>query len=291
MDSDLIVLNARLRTDQTNHVVWLSLSRINGVKRLDDAQLRCYINDVLAAEAEEVKSDPRGDASQYAFSAEIQPGDEVRLEASRDGLEVTATAIAPLKAQLVTIDTTHIERSPYDGGQALACKLQLQDNPNQSDWYRIFVHYDEKEIGAPETDRKECSIDFGFHLDPILNGSNQLTLKDNSWTSDSIYCKFQDTGFANKTAEVEIHIDDYDLEPFRYSYYQPDGGLPPRERNLHFDFLSISKEEYDFLGQYEKLSSGDGLGFLLEPIYIPSNVNGGLGFFSIASVSSQDIQL
>ena len=302
-DSEFIVLNASLRTDETSHAVWLSHSKVDGIRKLSGAQLCCYINGVLVAKAEEEKTGITEIASKYTFSAEIRPGDEVYLEASRDGLEASATVVAPRTAQILDIDTTRIDDSPYYFGYpTLACKLQLQDIPDQPDWYRISVHYDEQEIGVPKTFNRECDINFGFTQDPILSGGDPSVRAKNYYEDDlfnltgttKLYCMFQDTGFSDKTAEVEIHIMDRELDQFNYSYpqyYESDGELPPRERNLRFDFLSITKEEYDYLVQYEKSVSSYEPKVLQEPVHIPSNVEGGLGFVSIASVSSRTISL
>lgn len=301
-DSELIVLNASLRTDRTEHVVWLSKSRADGIVKLSDARLHCYINGKLVAEAEEVETSPFESASRYLFSAQIQPGDEVRLEASQGALKASATAVAPRPATLAGVDTVSIARSPYYSVgnydcPALSCKLRLQDLPDQPNWYRLFVRYEEYETEHPEY-LNECSIEFGFNRDPILSEGKLPSLKENALqelldalTEVNTYCKFRDTEFADKTAEVEIQIRNTEFEHFIHAYYEPEVGLPPREKNLYFDFITISKEEYDYLVQYEKAHSGADIAILQEPVHIPSNVEGGMGFFTVSSVSSRAIRL
>ena len=293
-DSELIVLNASLRTDRTDHVVWLSKSRADGIVKLSDARLRCYINGKLVAEAEEEATNPTESASRYLFSAQIQPGDEVRLEASQGGLKASATAVAPRPATLVGVDTVSIASSPYFvGGNKtyphLACKLGLQDLPDQPNWFRLFVHCVENPVDIPEY-KNDRSIKFGFNRDPILN-EGKLQLDDYSFAllstltyEQTTYCKFRDTEFADKTAEVEIHIDFTDIHSFISDH-------PLMEENIYFDFLTISKEEYDYLVQYEKANSDPDLAMLHEPVHIPSNVEGGMGFFSVAAVSTRSIRI
>jgi len=302
-DTELIVLNAMLRTDQTEHVVWLSESRCDGILQLSDAQLRCYVNGTLVAEAEETPEEITRVAGKYVFSAEIRPGDEVRLEASYKKLKAQATAIAPVPALLAGVDTASLARSPYYfSGKydcpTLSCKLRLQDIPDQPNWFRIHVHYDEMGLEDPFHQLYEHGINFDFNRDPILCDGNPQPLKIDAYqelisalSRETAYCKFRDSEFADKTAEVEIQIRKTEFDYFKYVLFKPDGTSMTRVKNLHIDFLSISKEEYDYLVQYEKANTDGDFELYREPVHIPSNVEGGLGFFSIASPSTRTIRI
>ena len=107
----IIIMNASLRTDETVHTVWLCQGGITELSGINDAELTCYINDEFAAKAHlaltEDEKDYQDDygyyyfARPYEFSAEIKPGDKVRLDASWYGLHASATTYAPNQERLL----------------------------------------------------------------------------------------------------------------------------------------------------------------------------------------------
>jgi len=306
-DPEVLVINAMLRTDRTDHCVWLSTSTVDDVMALKDASLRCYINGELAAEGICLPDDPDYHnyyASRYTFSAQIRPGDEVRLEASSGALHASATVKAPLAATLAAVDTVRIEHSLYYAYAgydipSLGCNLHIQDQPGQDNWYRLLATYDGKAFGYAAGARDIRNVCFEFARDPILSDGNP-TLQEHDFSlsgiftnllSENIYCTFRDKPFADGRADVQIEIFDGSV----YDYYQQfEVDRSERDRHLRIDLLTISKDEYDYLNQLNNDVSYEGERIFLilqEPVHIPVNVEGGLGFVSVASVSSQEIIL
>ena len=305
-EADVIILNARLRTDDTTHTVWLSHSLPNTVKPMDDAQLACYVNGEHVADGKLTKIDYSGsDNSPYEFKARIQPGDEVRLEVTCHGLRAQATATAPQPAAITAVvDTTWSWYSAdFQTGQdqSLACKLRLQDRPGENNWYRITVsgsadvtrdaeYKDFYGNILPNNFRVDRSIRFSFRDDPILNDGYQDPDSDLSDLLDffssavyNMYCTFSDRAFADSQADVTIHISDYELAYYKYvEYYHHEKS---DHLSLHFDLLSLSSDEYLYFEAYNRYDIYGEMTPIYDPICFPSNVEGGLGFFSIASVS------
>jgi hypothetical protein len=297
-DPETIILNAMFRTDEPVHVAWLSRGLVNDIQPLPDAQLRCYINGELVEEGVLVPQDEYYYASKYEFSSKIQPGDEVRLEAVDGSLRASTSVTAPRAAQLVSVDTTYL-LSPYlDQNPAIACKLKLQDLPDQANWYRLSVLYEEYEndrdwydgrILKEEWERK--LVDFAFLQDPILADSsrpdqgNRVSFMYFLGSGDSnTYCFFQDTPFADTTADVEIHVPNFGHGFFSQTQLQ--------RLSLEFTLLTIPEEEYNYLIQVQKsLYDSTDYGALREPIHVPGNVEGGLGFFTVESASTLTVQL
>ena len=296
-DPECLVMNALLNTNDENHSVYMSLSRFEGTLEVEDAQLRCYINGTAVAEAEYVAPSYKPSYysltnSQYRFTARIRPGDEVRLEATRGSLRASATVVVPQAAAITAVDTTFVEKSPYftnreDGEGALACRLKLQDIPGQSNCYRLVTYYDYSNRFYDYTYREK--IGFGYLQDPILKDRFVPEQKKGNdlaalffMSRPNSYCTFRDGDFADGTAEVEIHI------PEQY-YNAPAEPAPDNRITRKFEYvlLSITQDEYDYLGQVDKsLNASSHLGRLEEPIRIPTNVEGGLGFVSVASAAT-----
>ena len=293
-DPEIIILNGMLRDDDTLHVIWLSQGMLKEILPLHGAQLHCYINGELAAEGEYLdpgQYNKEVNASKYQLAMRLHPGDVVRLDVEKGALRASATATVPQPATPVAVDTVHVEESPYfikenTGHGALSCKLRIQDLPGQPNWFRLLSYY-HSEVHRPYAEYViHNQIGFGFLLDPILQDGylpvaekmNDLTNLFSGFSTPNMYCSFKDAAFADGSEEVEIHIPDYHYRPYLHD---------DDENSLQFSLLTISEEEYGYLTQLNKSLYNDmDLGVLQEPVHVPTNVEGGLGFFSIASVKT-----
>ena len=296
-EPELLVMNAMLRTDESFHSVLLSLSRADEAFALKGAQVDCYVNGELVAHGEGHPADYRESlVGQYTFNAEFHPGDEIRLEARKDALHASATVTVPQPATIVAVDTVSLARSPYfahgKNPAALGCRLHLQDFPGQPNWFRLEAVFHEVFYphGYPY-DRQEL-INFGFEQDPILldghlaqQGGNSFSELFDSMNTRNIFLTFRDTAFADGIGEPEIHIPYSELDDL-YSF-DPD---VRKEKDIQFHLFTISQEEYDYLAQVAKSRATD-MGVLAEPVHIPSNVEGGLGFVSVSAVSKLVLRL
>ena len=300
-EPELLVMNAMMSTEEYEHGVWLSISRIDDSCALKGAQVDCYVNGEFVAHAKGMPEDYRESvASVYIFQADFHPGDEVRLEARKGALHASATVTVPQPAAIVAVDTVSIAQSPYytqeENPAALSCKLHLQDVPGQPNWFRLEAIFEEALYLNDYPHWKEKRINFGFEQDPILADGHPSQQSRNSFSElfDAIstpntFLSFRDTAFADGIGEPEIHIPYTEFKAFDdLVYYSPNGGK--KEKFIRFALLSIPKEEYDYLAQVAK-SRANGLGILEEPTHIPSNVEGGLGFVSIAATSELVLQL
>lgn len=295
LEEDVIIMNALLRTDEKVHEVWVSVGQLDNIAvPREDAHVKCYINGKFIAEAEFDRVITG--AKRFKFFADIQPGDEVQLKASVGSIQASATATAPQAAQIVAVDTFHVEKSPYflssrSGASAFGCRLQVKDNPGQQNWYRLLAEYEHRINDGVVLHRNSV---FEFYRDPILQdiyppfGEHGNPFDGLVPSNDkNVFCAFRDTGFADRTAEVEVHMQ-YDQINLGSDFGSV--GVYVTEKVLRFILLSISQEEYDYLVQINKsLYTDQSFNVLQEPVRIPSNVENGLGFFSIATASSFEI--
>ena len=312
--ASVIAMNAMLRTAETPHTVWMSVSHVNELSTMENAKLTCYINDQLVAEVtEDLTEDEkhlqdayfyRYYARPYRFNAEIKPGDKVRLEADWYGLHASVTAVAPQAPVLAAVDTVRTDKSPYSSEEAtysaLLCRLRLEDRPGESNWYRLCVSYeaDGKDgVGTPEESPAhwQGGMPFSYYKDEILNDGFRTPDDDKAMSSlfdllsghiYSKYCIFSDKAFADRTADVEINIfDDYLSRPWLVGAWEEDKEIT--RLRLKFDLLSLPYEEYHHLWSLTNAqNTGLDWSILSEPVRLPDNVQGGLGLVTVASVSS-----
>ena len=311
--AEVIIMNADLHTYDTTHSVWLSLGEINSVGELPDARLNVYINGEFAAEAstspEPETSWGKGNGSRYVFSADIHPGDEVRLEASWRDLHAQATVTAPAAASIASVDTLRVKgyNDQLDqDASTLHCKLRLVDCPGEKNWYYLLVT-ERSEVKRQDADGNEffstlsSSVPYVFDQDPILSEGMDLH-KDGRYNFISdllgydIYCPytlFTDKAFSESSADVEIAISELYFQPSFLAYDLHVAGeltATPVRMSLTFHLLSIPYERYCYVKTVSNVNNdSQEWNPLFEPATLPSNVKGGLGFVSIASDASMTL--
>lgn len=322
-EGDLIVLNALLSTDETVHTVYLSLSSPEaGNRPLTGAQVLCSVGDGPAIQAQEIpaQNSIRKSAG-YWFEAQIRPGDRLRIEVTGAGLRATAQAIAPLAPLPATADTL-----TRDGRMQFT--LHVQDRPGQPDYWQLRLAYRQEEvidtywreqIPFPEdmisgftpgqfiatyenVSGQELPLD--PEEDPILNdGYTPQSVIDRYYHTNAGFLFefspvnktriFSDHLFPDRTADVHFSTD---TEPLRWVNRGNSGDEVRRyhyhcTRTLVIRLLALDEGAFAYLGAVNRAKSRDGFNYLLvEPVVFPSNVEGGLGFLSVASATRLDLE-
>ena len=317
-ETPVAILNAQWNTQETTHRVELSVSRQNRVWALSGADVRITVNGKATYTATEepsaYASDPYYDPWEqvYAFDAVIQPGDEVRIEARKDAFALSATVQAPPAVDLSLIDTTTV-RMAYLGeiDEYLQVKVNFRDLPGTS-WYRVaacmeseYAYLDED--GNPVPDLAGTYVywmapETGF--DPIISeggGKNGgMDIGALLFEEESYSC-FSDQPFQDQECTIRPLFHPYSIYGFYDRYMAPewfydaeDGsiyeylyGLPYRShRTARLQVRTIDFAQYHYLKALQNLDTyGTEMTFLVEPTTLPSNVEGGLGFVGLETVS------
>ena len=309
-DQPVGVMNALLNTLDTTHTVLLSVARKSQMSPLDKADVHVFVNGTLAATAEEmcgmVQYDTRKEVG-YSFNTAFRPGDEVRIEARKDDISMTATVTAPQPATLLSADTVYV-RVNYLGvtGRIMQVKTVFQDLPGAS-YYRVtgrildeFKYLDMERNPVPGySGAVEDTLWVGTGSDPVISESAGKTSADLGTFLEKghTYHCFSDLSFAGQECTIRplfdpnrfhaFYLRQYvtdtiseDLSTLEYNYY-----LIIRRRAL-VQLRTLDFSHYRYLKVLEKLESyGKELSFLVEPAALPSNVEGGQGFVGLETVS------
>ena len=319
-EDPVVVMNAQLNTADTTHEIHLSVSRNNRVWGLDGADVRVTVNGKTTLTATQVYDDYSPDATTnyrfweqvYAFDADLKPGDEVHIEARKDAFEVTATVVAPPAVDLSIIDTSTVRMSYMgDTGDYLQVKLGFRDLPGDS-WYRVaacmeseYAYLDEE--GNPSPDYSGVQIwwmdpETGF--DPVISdGGGKTGGMDIGalLSAENSYNCFSDNSFRDQECTIRPlffpyviygyydryvfpEIEDYDAYQ---AIYEEISGMPYYAyRKARLQVRSIDFTQYHYLKALQNLDTyGTEMTFLVEPTILPSNVEGGLGFVGLETVS------
>lgn len=323
-EGDLIVLNALLSTDEPEHIVHLAVSSSeSGNRPLTDAQVLCTVGDGPAVRATEISSTSSLQKSaQYSFEAQIRPGDRVRIEVAGAGLRAVAQTVAPQAPLPATADTL-----TRDGRMHFT--LHVQGRPDRADYwqlrlafreqYRIDYYwrdrnpYPEDEhfeftpgmyINTSESEsEQELPLDPGE--DPILNdGYTPQAVIDRYYNTNAGFLFefspvnktriFTDHRFAGDGADVQFSTD---ATPLLNSEYGQARDWMIRyhyhcTRTLTVRLLALDEAAYAYLDAINREKSRNGFNYLLvEPVIFPTNVEGGLGFLSVASATPLELAL
>ena len=245
----------------------------------------------------------------YRLTTVLHPGDNIRLEATAENgrYHASAEVTVPQPIESLQVDTSFAYLREYSG-QTLyrQYEITLQDRPNEKNYYRLEIlnnyhiqarhtvpSLDEEgnqvtdEYGTPLYVYKDTT--FNYSDCELINREDIILTDGNISHSDedednvlfpiihNKYNIFTDNSFPNSFATLKV--------------YMP---LIPKGLNWYYDvrasllsstvrLLSITETEYRYLKALNCLDDGDYDEALMEPVSLPCNVEGGLGFVGAAA--------
>lgn len=311
-DEPVGVMNAQLNTLDTVHTVFLSVSQKSRVRALAGADVRVSVNGAPAMTAEERHDEYESLWEKaYLFETALHPGDEVRIEARQGTISLSVTVTAPESAPVSSIDTSTVRMS-YMGETSsyLQAKLIFRDTPGSS-YYRVdgrvrddFRYLDEAGDPVPGysgTAESGLWLETGF--DPIISeGAGKTGGTDLAalLAADNSYHCFSDMPFSDEECTIRplFYISSFRFTDDYYGIYVPDSmqdetdwdELASLSREVHrravVQLRTLDFTQYHYLKALENLDTfGTEMSFLVEPTALPSNVEGGLGFVGLETVT------
>ena len=320
-DEPVGVMNAQLNTLDKVHVIELSVSQKNDVQALPGADVRVFVNGTLATVANEIiplnedvtyydgYSSHRGPrVTEYTFEWDFRPGDVVRIEARKGEMVLSSTVTAPAAVPISSVDTSTVKMT-YMGETStyLQMKTVFNDDPSVS-FYRVYGRKVEDltcldESGEPApglTSVNESTLWLETGFDPIISegaGKTGGTDLGGLLKSENSYHCFADIPFSGEECTIRPLTDFYPLSEYYYSYnYSPtESGVEWEElksmsqkvrRRAAIQLRSLDFAQYHYIKALENLETfGTEMNFLVEPTTLPSNVEGGLGFVGLETVT------
>ena len=260
----------------------------------------------------------------FRLNTPLHPGDNIRLEATAENGKYHASAevTVPQPIESLHVDTCLAYLREYSG-QTLyrQYKITLQDRPNEKNYYRLDIWNDRsyyckwKEYLEDENGSliKVEDEDGSWHWASIPRDTTILAPRQNEIinredviltdghpgnyddeenelfpTINNKYNIFNDNTFRNSYATLKVYTPLYqDYYPIEGHYYDHIS----RKQTITVRLLSITEAEYRYLKALNCLDDGDYDDALMEPISLPCNVIGGLGFVGVCSESRVIIEL
>ena len=296
------VLNAVWDACEQEHIVYLCGSGPYAVTGLGkDAQVYCYVNDILVAEADSTWQEPVQDKGftlqAYRIRARLSTGDQVCLSVhlpDRD-LFAKATVPPPPSIRVDSVSVAGRDSSPaFFSYREYGFTLTLTDSPGQDNYYRLFTPSVHSEAWMSKSCRKVEDRDWMYGLpidtgDPVFQNSPTQFPKEISEELpflssrvDNFTHVFTDALFQGEKYSFPFSMDQ---ERFKtYSYANQVKYL------VHFRLGALNRETYQYMLASNAAATAK-LDPLSEPIIMPENVEGGIGFFALQHSITQDILL
>ena len=291
-----VVMNALLKTSQTEHMILLSASSVSDTQDLQDATVTVSINGGAPVVATYQPYNPddeylfkRSRASYYLYRGTFNPGDKVRVEAKTKYGNVHADVVVPDKVNMADVDTlrTTIRGSGYTEVN-MQFKILISDKAATDDFYRLTFY--KNECYEPEAGQgKENMTSYLYadgSSDPVLSEGTLNTgdLLSELLEIDNTYLIFNDNTFPGASRTLRVNVNMGNLIA-GFSYNNP----LPAEYESGYAIVALehlSFEHYYYLKALTNLSNlGYDASFFFEPTTIPSNVEGGLGFVAVSACS------
>lgn len=299
----VLVLNALWSAADSEHAVYICTSNAYNVSETKDAaHISCYVNGEFTAEAEDYaikKTSSKINLQEYIIKTNLSVGDHVRIIASFPDKELSADAVVPPEP-CVRIDTTSVSDDFYYGGPVVvenrreySIAMTIEDNPGEATFYRLYSPNVHSEVRREKDDSLVEKRDWPWlpfdEKDPVFKNVTvqfpfevMLEFPFLSGTVNATHV-FSDELFANGSHNFffDLSQDDYDLSIGHKRYC---------DISVRFRTASLSREEYLYLvaANAATTSFADPMA---EPVVLPYNVSGGLGFFGIENVYDRTIIL
>lgn len=252
----------------------------------------------------------------FRLRTHFQPGDHIRLEATaEDGeYQVSSEVVVPKPVLDIQIDTCITKIFQWSSMRSYRRILvTLHDLPNEKNYYRldiqnkyrIYARYpvpslDENgkqetdENGSPlvwykdtvfnYTDRELINREDIILTDGHISHSNQDEENGMFPSISNKYNIFTDNQFTNSSATLKVYTE------FHLDNLSGYNNVRSTRLSLTVRLLSLSKEEYLYLKGLNCMDDDDYDTTLMEPVSLPSNVEGGLGFVGISAEAKVNME-
>ena len=299
----LLVINAQLSSDVTEHTVYLSLSSVSNVSAVKGATVEVSINGgapITAVESEEDTDEwNKRYYRAYVFDAALTPGDKVRISArSKERSAWAEVTLAP-RVNILQVDTSSVQIRSYDTytESDFQFKADIQD-PEGDNFYRFHAVVESDMVfnvkeGEPKTQHVVFNLNLDTSNDPVIS-EGLSTGADNDlafFSVDNAYAVFSDELFRNTRRTFRFTTSPYALQQAIW-YWEPDMDwdnittIVSVNRRVGVMLYTMDYTSYRYLKSLNNMETfGYEQQILIEPTTLPSNVEGGTGFVGAYTAS------
>lgn len=253
------------------------------------------------------------------FKASLQPGDKVRLafEANQGAYKArSAELTVPEPVTLSKVDTARVTVRHLDwSDRYLQVRADVPDRPGEDNWYSISLWevsegtYSFRD-GGPDLTVSFSSVRYMMDVDdPVLLDGNVAETEDLNvldLSGNGAFACFSDRLFRDASAHLKMNAfsswnnEGPDFMNLGYALYRQYGEEEMASRGvtrcraghrLEVRLSHCSQAAYFYLRALRTISSSGYRPEIMEPVTVPSNLSGGVGFVDVVSTAVAIIDL
>lgn len=256
----------------------------------------------------------------FRLTTALRPGDNIRLEATaEDGqYQVSSNVTVPKPLQSLQVDTcTALIRLWGSMRHYRQYRITLQDLPNEKNYYRLEIvnnkdyHCTTLTARTDENgdyimdedynfiyDSKDTVVNYQFNelinREDVILTDGHITSSDDDENAmfpviENKYNIFTDSRFSNSSATLKVYTPLYD------DTYDNPGDLTytrcTMKHTIIVRLLSLPEIYHRYLKALNCMDDDDYDEAIMEPISLPGNVEGGLGFVGVTSEIRYTIEM
>lgn len=312
-----LILNAQLTAGEKTNYAYLHLSEGNRIGRITQGSLTLYINGKVAETPEEISPEElynnlKGTIDDEQFellirnihfkkfriTSELHPGDHIRLEAIAENgtYHASAETTVPRPVESLQVDTALAYLREYAGDVLYRqYKITLKDLPGEKNYYRLDISHELQQLVTYWTYRYDAGGNLvkeqrdtlltSIPMTKIINREDIILTdghphnyndEENELfpTTRNKYNLFTDNRFSDASATLKVYTPTYHIEPpYFYDYIDYHNS-----QTITVSIYSLTEEQYRYQKALNTLDDENYEEVLMEPVSIPTNVTGGLGF-------------
>lgn len=289
-----LVMNALLNADTLVNKLFLNLSGNQGTPEVKDALIHLYVNDELKETLPYIRRGFNDRTGYYLITTAFAEKDKVRIEAtSSDGVHrVHAEVVVPQRIDIQRIDTATVTQldSYSNNTEVIRLKITLNDRVNEQNYYQLGVKQNYITRGRSYKEEKDTIF---TRSESAFESSFDMALSDGKPMSEAEienglfptvrnqYGIFDDTYFKDKSYTLTVYTTIFE------DYYPYVEILKSETLAYDVSLKCITKEQYYYLRAMNILDSDGFDPIMNQPVQLPSNVTGGLGFVGMQASTTQ----
>lgn len=282
-----LLMNAVLEAGKEQNEVTLSIMSENKNTLVGNGSVTVFVNGEQKeiAEAEVIWNSSNGDSMKLCrLETPFHPGDRIRLEATAEDGRYNAWAEVEMPRPIenaIQVDTCYmpLKISSYMA-PCIRYRITFADRPGEKNYYRLVIREDEY-YGDP-ADGYEPYV-----MEPDIINQEDIVLTDGHLTTDDD----EEFGILDLTIRNKRNVftdsrfqdNSYTLNVYTRESYSS------TVLDCTIRILSITQTYYRYMRALNCLDSDNYNETLMEPVIIPQNVVGGLGF--VGAFSAQQVTL
>lgn len=278
-----LVVNALFDTFESDHYVYVHLTDIDTPVAVGDAEVEILVN------GQSIIAGRDSYSGRYTFRHQFHEGDEVEVIAKKDHHRCHSKVNVEAPIRITHIDTTRIDGKNGKEVMRVEAQLEIPEGMKGPLYFRVDTYTDVTNYDWFLVQHKnEEELLLKFKEDHMtyrrIDLSNNIALKEATQNENDYYV-YEDEGYGNPSNIFrDVYFNDrrytltMDVELNQFSYRN--GGFVER---LFLKVHRISHTEYLYM-MCSNLASEDTDNYIVNPIIVPSNMEGGTGLLSVSAV-------